>query len=218
MNLSEALNVALPELPARSARKVFPRVHPKLIMREHIEDGAPTMVACISGGTYLYRFSPEQWQLVQLFNGERSYEEVSQLFQEQSGIAFDAGQIREFAESLEELEFWYRTAAENITAAQKAAEQRHQHLKRKTKAVDMAQMVISTWDPDEYLSWLHRQVSFIYTPWFTAFTLLMFSLMVAIFASGWGEIWQDTVKYYTFTEKSAADLGEFWLLFFGLGF
>jgi putative peptide zinc metalloprotease protein len=46
----------------------------------------------------------------------------------------------------------------------------------------------------------------------------MFAIMVLIFVSGWSEIWRDTMQYYTFSNKGAADLAEFWLLFCGLGF
>jgi len=79
-------------------------------------------------------------------------------------------------------------------------------------------MTFSTWDPDEYLGKLHRRLSFVFTKWFTVLTLGAFALMVLIFASGWSEIWRDTVRYYTFTDKSGADLAEFWLLFCGLGY
>jgi len=49
MNLAEVLNVALPELPAKRIGKTFPRLHPKMIAREQIENGIPTAVAMVSG-------------------------------------------------------------------------------------------------------------------------------------------------------------------------
>jgi putative peptide zinc metalloprotease protein len=57
-----------------------------------------------------------------------------------------------------------------------------------------------------------------YTKWFTFLTLGVFAIMALIFIGGWSEIWRDTLRYYTFTDKSAADLAEFWLLFCGLGY
>jgi len=215
MNLAEVLNVALPELPARRIGKAFPRLHPKLIAREQVEGGVPTMVAMIPGGSYILRFSPEQWKLVQLFNGERSYSEVTQLFQEETGIAFTEAEVREFAESLEEGGIWYRTSAELSTASQKLADERR---RRARKKIDLSMMTFSTWDPDRFLTWLHTRLRFVYTKWFTFFTLGMFGVSALIFVNGWSEIWRDTVRYYTFTDKGAADLAEFWLLFCGLGF
>jgi putative peptide zinc metalloprotease protein len=214
MNLAEVLNVALPELPARRAGKSFPKIHPTLIAREQIEGGVPTMVAMVSGGTYVMRFSPEQWKLVNLFNGERSYRQVVELFQQETGISFGEEEVREFAESLEEGGIWYRTA-ELTTASQKLADERR---RRARKKIDLSLMTFSTWDPDRYLTRLHNRLRFVYSKWFTLLTLGMFSIMLLIFVGGWSEIWRDTMRYYTFTDKSAGDLAEFWLLFCGLGF
>lgn len=216
MNLSEVLNVALPELPARRIGKTFRRLHPKLIAREQIEGGIPTVVAMVSGGSYIMRFTPEQWKLVQLFNGTRSYHEVGQLFQEETGVAFTDEEVREFADSLNEGEIWYRTPLElSTTASQKLADERR---RRARKEIDLSMMTFSTWDPDDYLTRLHARLSFVYTKWFTFLTLGVFAVMALIFINGWSEIWRDTMQYYTFTDKSAADLAEFWLLFCGLGF
>jgi putative peptide zinc metalloprotease protein len=215
MNLSEVLNVALPELPARRIGKSYPRIHPSLIAREQIEGGVPTMVAMIPGGSYILRFSPEQWKLVQLFNGERSYREVTDLFHEETGIALTEEEVREFADALEEGGIWYGASSELSTASQKLADERR---RRTRKKIDLASMTFSTWDPDHFLTWLHASLSFVYTKWFTFLTLGMFAVSALIFLSGWSEIWRDTVRYYTFTDKNAADLAEFWLLFCGLGF
>jgi putative peptide zinc metalloprotease protein len=214
MNLAEVLNVALPELPARRAGRSFPKIHPNLIAREQIEGGVPTMVAMVSGGSYVMRFSPEQWKLVNLFNGERSYSDIIELFRQETGIAFGEEEVREFAESLEEGGIWYRTA-ELTTASQKLADERR---RRARKKVDLSVITFSSWDPDHYLTRLYQRLRFVYSKWFTLLTLGMFSLMALIFIGGWSEIWRDTLRYYTFTDKSAADLAEFWLLFCGRGF
>ena len=39
MNLAEALNAALPELPVRRARIGYPKLDPALIFKENIDDG-----------------------------------------------------------------------------------------------------------------------------------------------------------------------------------
>jgi len=216
MNLAEVLNVALPELPARRTGNKFLRLHPKLIAREQIEGGVPIMVAMVSGGSYVMRFSPEQWKLLQLFNGERSHREATDLFREETGIDVTEEQVREFADSLDEGGLWYKTTLDlSTTGGEKLADERRRRSKKK---IDLAMMTFSTWDPDEYLTKLYARLSFVYTKWFTFLTLGVFAVMGLIFVSGWSEIWRDTVRYYTFTDKSAADLAEFWLLFCGLGF
>jgi len=216
MNLSEVLNVALPELPARRV-KSYPRLHPKLIIREQIEGGIPTLIATISGSTYLYRFSAEQWALVQLFDGERSYQQIAEIYQDQSNLPIDASEVREFANLLEEGEFWYKTTLEkNLTGNQKLAETRQREIKK--KYVDLSNIVVASWDPDAHITRLYKAVGFIFTPWFLFSTLFLFAVTVLIFANGWNEIWRDTIEYYTFTDKGLGDLAEFWLLFCALGF
>jgi len=216
MNLTEVLNVALPELPARTASKTYPRLHPRLIAREQLKDGVPTMVAMVSGGdTNVYFFTPEQWKLIELFDGKRSYAEIAEAYTEKTGIFSSEDTAREFADQLDEAGLFYRTALDlNSTAGQKLAEER----RRRRSKISVSQMTFSTWDPDAYLSKLHEHVSFIYTKWFTALTLALFAIMALVFLGGWREIWNDTAEYYTFTHKGAADLAEFWLLFCGLGF
>ena len=217
MNLSEVLNVALPELPAQRIGRTFPRLPPKLIAREQIEGGEPVIVVMVSGDGSIFRFSREQWTLAQLFNGERSLKEIAELYQQQTGFELGEEQVAEFANSVEESSFWYKTPLEkNITANQKLQEQRKS--RRNKKSVDLAIMSLSAWDPDAFLTRVHNALRFAYSGWFTLLTLAAFAIMAVIFLSGWGEIWRDTVKYYTFTEKGAADLAEFWLLFCGLGF
>ncbi len=216
MNLAEVLNVALPELPARRIKTSYPRLHPSLIAREQVEGGVPTMVAMVSGGSYVMRFSPEQWKLIQLFNGQRSYGEVIELYHQESGVTFAEEDLRDFVDSLEEGGIWYRTSLElNSTVTEKLADERRRRAKKK---IDLSLMTFSTWDPDDYLTRVYSRLGFVYTAWFTWLTLGMFSIMALIFISGWSEIWRDTVRYYTFTDKTATDLAEFWLLFTGIGF
>jgi putative peptide zinc metalloprotease protein len=169
----------------------------------------------VSGGSFIMRFTPEQWKLVQLFNGARSYQDVAELFLKETGIAFTADEVREFADPLDECGMWYRATLElSTTAGEKQADER----RRRAKDINLAMMTFSTWDPDNYLTRLHDRLSFIYTKWFTFLTLGVFAIMALIFIGGWSEIWRDTLRYYTFTDKSAADLAEFWLLFCGLGY
>lgn len=219
MNLAEALNSALPELPVHQARiKRLPKLDPKLIAKQQIEDGTPVIVANMRGTTDLYRFSPEQWELIQLFDGLRDYAQIAEEFKRKVGIEYAADDIREFAANMGD-NFWYKTPQErNIALSQKLAEHRHQHLKKVSKFGDVSRIQVSHWDPDQYFNKVYGVMKFVYTRWFTLLTLALFSFMIWVFFDRWSEIGVDTLKYYTFTEKSAADFAEFWLLFFTLAF
>src|SRR6266404_5861794 len=219
MNLAEALNSALPELPVHQARaKRLPKLDPKLIAKQQIEGGEAVVVANIRGTTDLYRFSPVQWELIQLFDGVRDYVQVADEFKHRTGIEYSPEDIREFAGNMGD-NFWYKTPQErNIALSQKLAEHRHQHIKKASKFGDVSRIQISHWDPDEYFNKIYVWLKFVYSRWFTLLTLALFGFMIWVFFDRWSEIGSDTLKYYTFTEKSLADFAEFWLLFFVLAF
>jgi putative peptide zinc metalloprotease protein len=171
--------------------------------------------AIVSGANQLYRFTPEQWELVQLFNGERSYEDVSNAYRARAGVYFSAESIQEYVSELDEI--WYTSPQEpNVMAAQKGAEERHKRAAKKWE--DITTITVGHWDPDTYLTRLHEKIKFVYSGWFTLLTLAFFAFMAWIFIDRWSEIGVDTWKYYNFTEKGLGDIVEFWLLFCFLGF
>jgi putative peptide zinc metalloprotease protein len=219
MNLAEALNAALPELPAKRARSGYPRVDPSAIWAENVAEGQPIIVVHIRGRDDLYRFPPEQWKLIELFDGQRSYEDVVDLYRQLYGVQYPVEDVRDFAESLDEFNFWYKTPQErNVALNQKLAENRHAHQHRKSKWGDVAHIQFSAWDPDRFFDAVYPRIRWMYSSWFTMLTLLIFSFMAYVFVTRWGEIGQDTLKYYTFTEKTARDLAEFWIIFLVLAF
>ncbi|MEI9979042.1 MAG: HlyD family efflux transporter periplasmic adaptor subunit [Edaphobacter sp.] len=219
MNLAEALTAALPDLPARRNRTTYPRLDPEAIARKNVEDGEPVIVVLLRGTDRLYRFSPEQWRLVELFDGIRSYEEIAALHRELYGVVYGVNDLKEYASGLADVEFWYRTPLEkSIALRQKLESSRHQHTHRKSKWGDVAHMQFSAWDPDRYFNRIYPYTKWIYTGWFTTLTLLLFACMVLLSAANWTQIQQDTVQFYNFTQKSGVDLAQFWIIFLILGF
>ena len=219
MNLAEALNAALPDLPVRRARVGYPKLDPATIHHENIEDGEPVIVAMIRGEKGMFRFSPQQWQIIELFDGTRSWEEVAELLVERYKVQYDPADLREFTSGLDAIDFWYKTPLEkNIALQDKLEARRHEHAHRKSKWGDVAHMQFSAWDPDEYLNRIYPWLKWIYTRWFAGVCTALFAFMAWIFIVHWGQIGRDTLDFYTFTNKSAADLGEFWVLFLILGF
>lgn len=219
MNLAEALNAALPELPAKRVRTSYPRVDPRTIWAENVEEGQVVVAVHVRGTDAFYRFPPDQWKLIELFDGQRSYEDVVEAYRQRYGVQYSAEDVREFANALEEADFWYKTPQEkNIALNQKLAEHRHQHKHRKSKWGDVAHIQFSAWDPDPFFDMIYPRIRWVYSNWFTALTLLLFSFTTYVFVTRWSEISQDTLKYYTFTEKGARDIAEFWIMFLVLAF
>jgi hypothetical protein len=189
MNLVEALNVALPEMPAKTVRKGAPRLNPRVSAREHLEGGVTTIYAHIPGSGEYFRFSPEQWSLIELFDGQRSYLEIADTYLEQTGIELAEDWIRSYVTDLEFTGFWYKTPQErNTEVMRKLGEARHFHIAKRLKVGNLADIRFPAWDPDRYLAQVERAVRFVYAPWFTALTLVLFAFMIYVFIDRWSEI------------------------------
>src|SRR6266478_2110191 len=101
MNLTRALEVALPDIPARKLAESYPRLDPGTTFREHIEGGKPIIRIYVPSVGGMYAFDEDEWELTQLFDGKRSYAEIATEYSQRNGIQYDEETVREFAASLE---------------------------------------------------------------------------------------------------------------------
>jgi len=221
MNLSEALDAALPEMPkTRLSRSRPPLLDPDLIVREDVLDGGEASFGVLQRDKgQFFRLTPAQWKLATLFDGVRSYEEIAARFTEQTGLAYGTEEVRGFAENMEEVEFWYKTAQEkNLALSQKLTNQRSRAADRKSK-INLAHITFSAWDPDRYLGWLNDAIGrYVYSPWCVLAVVLLFAFEAWVFISKWSMIGPDIPLYYNFTHKGFQDIVEFYVLFLILGF
>jgi putative peptide zinc metalloprotease protein len=187
------------------------------VWKEHVEEGKLIVRVLVPSQEAMFRFPPANWELAQLFDGSRSYEEIAQLYSDQAGAQYIAEDVREFAASLEAAEFWYKTPQEkNILLMQKDAQKRRKALRvAKSKYGDLAQISFPAVNPDEFLTWLHKYTYWVYTWWWTAITLVVFGVMTGITLRHWSEIGRDTLHFFNFSEKSWADVGIFYLVAVG---
>src|ERR1700719_3362053 len=125
MNLTQALNAALPEIPARIISRRCPRMPPDAVAQEHLESGQIVVRVLVPSQEAMYRFPPPNWALIQFFDGVRSYEDIAALYSAQLRADYSVDDVREFAASLEALDFWYKTPQEkNILYMQQTADGR----------------------------------------------------------------------------------------------
>jgi putative peptide zinc metalloprotease protein len=220
MNLSEALDAALPEIPkARLSRARPPLLDPELVTREDMLDGEPIVAILQRSKGSFFRFQPPQWRLAQLFDGIRSYDEIAQRFTEEEGRALTAREVEEFATSLDESGFWFKTPQEKNLAYSARLQAERGRKANRTSKINLAHISFTAWDPDMYLTWLDGMVGrFIYSRWCVLAVVLLFCFEGVVFVAKWKDFGPDIPLYYNFTHKTFADFAEFWVLLFGLGF
>jgi len=213
MNIVEALEVALPPLPARHAPKRLPRVEANLLAHEDLEGGVPTVLVMKPGSDGFYRLSPQQWELLQLCDGRRSLAQIAEQFQGTTGTQCAEEDVRELVDFLSATDLLYKPASERIGALADELRRQRRH-SRKSRFGDVSEIQIFSFDPDAILTSIYPYLRFIYIRWFTLLTVALFFCMGSIFVANWGEIWRDTGTYYTFSQKGFHDLAEFWVLLF----
>lgn len=212
MNLTEALETSLPEIPALT-REFKPRLHPNLIWREQVENGKPIISALVPTKGFVFRFSPQEWELLQLYDGQRTLQEVADEFYARTGVQYTPEELRQNVDFLDEWNLWYKTPLEeNIALKQRLAEERKKKTKRKSKYGDLSHLEFGARDPDRALTWIYPRLKFIYSPWFAVVSGAAFLFMLYVFWDQWGQIGHDTYLFYNFREKSFRDIVEFWCL------
>ena len=217
MNLTQALNVALPEIPARLVAQRCPRLHPEVVHQEHIVDGRPTVRVYVPGVDALFNLSPQTWSVARFFQGQESYEDVAEAYRKETGYEISVDELHEVADDLESIEFWYKTPREkNIALLMQSAEERRIAVKKYNRWNDLGYVTFPAIDPDAFLVWLDGKISFIFSWWFTLLTLGAFAVTLGIFLLHWGEISRDTVQFFNFADKSWLDLAAFWIITFFL--
>ena len=219
MNIVEALNVALPEMPERLMRqKRAPKMDPRLVAREHISEGVPEVRVLIPDIHRYYALHPRDWELLQLFDGERTYEEIAALFTARSGIAATSEWVEEFATVNAGGPFWTQTLLEkSARLREELAEKRRGLTQKKSKWSNLSEITFPAWDPDATLTKVHDRLRFVFTYQFLLLSLAMFAFAAYVLVSHWTEIGHDNWEFYNFTHKSLADIIEFWVLIFVIG-
>ncbi len=219
MNIANALNVALPELPERVIKRSVPKLDPRVIAKEHIEKGNPVVLAKLPGAETFIRLEPAQWTLLQLFDGERSYLEISEQVMARTGVNYSEDDVREFAGFIQaNNDLFCRSPLERNIALQQRL--RGQRLKRRgLKFGDFTDITVAEWpQANDYINRIYPHLRWAYTWWFTLLTLAVFAVMALMWVGRFGEIWRDSFEFYDFTSKSGSDLIEFWILFAVMGF
>ncbi len=199
--------------------RAIPNWIPQVISKEHVEQGAPTVLAKMPGSDSFVRLTPEQWKLLELFDGERSFAKWQLCTEEATGCAFTEDDVKEFSSFLrDQTDLFYTTPLEkNVTLKQKLGADRYK--RKRFGFSDITDITLHRWPhADEYLTKLQPYVEFVYTTWFTLLTLGCFCVMFWMWADKFGEIWNDSFRFYNFSEKGVSDLIEFWFLFGAMAF
>jgi putative peptide zinc metalloprotease protein len=128
----------------------------------------------------------------------------------------------EVLQEVETLEFldgidpamWERSLGEkNLAVLARIRDER----KSRVDQSNILYMSFKAWDPDKVLTKLDPYLSWMFTPGFVIFSILLFITTLYLVAGDWNHVQTDTQAFYSFKGKTAYDIWVFWFLLMAIG-
>ncbi len=160
------------------------------------------------------RYGSTEYELLQLCDGTRTPLEISEeLTRRNPGSPLDEGEVLEFLDSIEPA-LWERSLGEkNLAVLERIRDER----KGRVEQSSVLYMSFKAWDPNKTLAKLDPYLSWMFTPGFVIFSILLFITSAYLLAGDWARVQADTGALYNFADKSAYDIWMFWILLLALG-
>lgn len=159
------------------------------------------------------RYGTSEYELLTLCDGTRMPAEIAQAMNERHpDEPIDETEVLEFIDSIEPA-MWERSIGEkNLAVLERIRDER----KGRIDQSSMLYITFKAWDPDKTLTKLNPYLSWMFTPGFVIFCVLLFIASFYLIAGDWTRVLQDTMDLYSFQNKTAYDIWAFWILMFVL--
>jgi len=194
---------------ARALRR--PKLRQDLQISEQVVRGETSFVIKVPNLFKYARYGPLEYSVLKYSDGTRTLEEIATAVNQEAGESVvGEADVSDFLESTDP-DLWEEGAGKkNLAILEKIREERRERV----NAASVLYIHFSAWNPDRTLERIMPYLRWMYTPGFVAFSVLLFTTMGVILADNWARVQQDTVAFYTFSNKTLSDLWAFWLILF----
>ena len=157
------------------------------------------------------RYGELEFSVLKYADGTRTTAEIAAAVNAEAGEeSLDESDVADFLESTEP-DIWEEgSGKKNMAILAKIREERSERVNTSS----LLYIHFSAWNPDRWLSDILPYLRWIFTPGFVVFSVLLFITMGVILADNWTRVSQDTVAFYTFSNKSLYDIWIFWVILF----
>ena len=188
-----------------------PKLRTDLRVSEQTIGGQTTYMIKIPETELFVRFGSYEYGLLKLCDGTRTAAEVAATMAESHpDEPVSEAEVAEWLDAIDP-SLWERSLGEkNLAVLEKIREER----KNRLDTSSLVYMRFAAWDPNRVLEFLHPYLRWLYSRAFIVCSLLLFIGTAAIVVSDYPRIRQDTIAFYSFSNKTAYDLWVFWFLLF----
>jgi len=194
---------------ARSLRK--PKLRTDLQISEQVVRGETSFVIKVPQLFKYARYGPLEYNVLKYADGTRTSAEIAEAVNTEAGeYALDEAEVDEFLEATEP-DLWEEgSGKKNMAILERIREERRERVNTSS----LLYIHFSAWNPDRWLADILPYLRWMFTPWFVAASVLLYITMGVILANNWTRVSDDTIAFYTFSNKSLADIWIFWLILF----
>lgn len=191
-----------------------PKLRSDLRISEQTVAGEKSYVIKILETNSYNRYGEAEYELLNLCDGTRTAAEIAETMNERdSDNTISESEVLDFLDSIEPA-MWERSVGEkNLAVLERIRDERKGRLDQSS----VLYMSFKAWDPNKTLARMDPYLSWLFTPGFVFFSIVLFIVTFYFLAGDWSRVQQDTASLYSFANKSAYDIWAFWILVFVLG-
>ena len=191
-----------------------PRLRSDLRISEQIISGKKSYVIKVPDTSTYSRYGVYEYEILSLCDGTRTPAEIAvEMGERHPEQPVAETTVLEFFDGMEP-GMWERSVGEkNLAMLEKIRDER----KTRVNRANILQITFKAWDPNDLLARMDPYFSWMFTPGFVLFSLVLFSITAAIWIGDWSRISLDAEAFYDFGRQTPNDLLLFWVLLFVIG-
>lgn len=181
----------------------LPKLRSDLIVRQQVEKEEIFYLIKDPITMDYYKFSSHEWDILSLFDGEHTEEEIVDLHNKKHPAEIiDEDDVEFYKDDLKGLELLDIPAMEkNLMLMERIRSQRKLRL-NPGRWGNLSDVILTTWNPDEFLGKIVKPLRPLWTKEFFIVSFIGVLLMLCINFVKWDEFTQGVIELYSFTDKS----------------
>jgi putative peptide zinc metalloprotease protein len=185
----------------------YPKLRDDLIIRRQVLGGEVGYMVKTPDPVQYLRYGEIQWAIISQLNGQTSYEETAERFNQQHpDFQLDAGQVEDFVVSLKKQGVVERTPAERSIAILEKLEAERKKRAEQSQAQDIFYLTLATVNPEKFYKRIYPYLRWMWTPQFVAATLLMFAAAAGVIISNWSLVRAGIGHFWRLEGKTTNDI------------
>jgi putative peptide zinc metalloprotease protein len=202
----------------RGPRGERPALRRDLGILRQVQLGEVAWIIKNPGTRKYHQFKNWQWQIIRLFDGRRTREEIREQISVASGQDVKIELVLEYEEFLRRLEMLHESIAErNLGLLDKFNSFRHQKAEEKAEGFNIFFIMFHVLDPDRFLSRTVKYVRWIWSKPMVWATIVASLWTFGVFVDNWTAIFTGTMDLYHFFGKPLLQVVQFFAILIVVG-